>query len=314
MKPLKIFTGNSNPVLAQRICKYLKLEPGRVNIHTFSNENIKVKIQENVRESDVFVIQTASPPVNIHFMELLILIDALKYASAGRITAVMPYYFYVRSDKKDEPRISITARLVADLLKTAGANRILCLNLHSPQIMGFSRIPIDQLSAIDMICDYFKKSQDLSNFIAVAPDVGRARQTEAYAKLLKLPMAVIEKQRQGDKEDAEVRRVIGDVNEKNVIMMDDEVLSGNTLIKGAKALKENGADKVFAACVHGYLSENAVENIRKSPIEKLVVTNTLPLAEYKKKSGVEELCVGKLIAQGIKAIHEGTPVSELYRI
>jgi ribose-phosphate pyrophosphokinase len=314
MNQLKIFTGNSNPVLAQRICKYLQLEPGQINIHTFSNENIKVKIQENVRESDVFVIQTASPPVNVHFMELLILIDALKYASAGRITAVMPYYFYVRSDKKDEPRISITARLVADLLKTAGATRILCLNLHSPQIMGFSRIPIDQLSAIDMICDYFKKSQDLSNFIAVAPDVGRARQTEAYAKLLKLPMAVIEKKRQGDKETAEVRRVIGDVNGKNVIMMDDEVLSGDTLIKGAKALKENGADKVFAACVHGYLSENAVENIKKSPIEQLVVTNTLPLAEYKKKSGVEELCVAKLIAQGIKAIHEGTPVSELYRI
>lgn len=188
---LKIFAGRSHPTFAEAISKHLGVELGKVSFKTFSNENIKVKIEENVRESDVFVIQTSCPPVHDHLMELLILTDALKYASAARITAVLPYFPYVRSDKKDEPRISITARLVADLMETAGANRILTMNLHAMQIMGFSRIPVDQLDGIPILCEYLAQ-KDLKNFVAVAPDVGRAKVTEAYAKRLNLPVVILE--------------------------------------------------------------------------------------------------------------------------
>lgn len=311
---LKVFAGNSNLPLAQEIGNYLKVKLGERCIHTFSNGNIKVKIKENVRGADVFVIQTASPPVNENLMELFIMIDALKYASAARITAVLPYYFYVRSDKKDEPRISVTARLVADLLETAGANRILTVNLHAPQIMGFSRIPVDQLSAVDHICDYYKDIEDLTHFIAVAPDVGRAKTTEAYARYLKMPMAILDKRRNSDDEKAHIRHVIGDVEGKNALLLDDEILTGSSMIEGAGALQKRGAKRILAGCIHGVLSEKAVTNIENSVIEKLVITNTLPLEENKKISKIHVLSVAKLLGNAILAIHEGRSVSKLFNL
>jgi ribose-phosphate pyrophosphokinase len=306
---LKVFAGQSNPALAREICSYLDVALGNVTFTQFSNENIKVKIEENVRETDVFVVQTSCSPVSDHLMELLIMIDALKYASAARITAVLPYYPYVRSDKKDEPRISITARLVADLLETAGASRVLTMNLHAEQIIGFSRIPVDQLLAIPIICDYFSK-KDLSNFVAVAPDVGRAKTTEHYARRLDLPMAILDKRRIGDDEHAVIRHVIGDVEGKDVMLLDDEILTGGSILEGIRALKERGARRVLAGCVHGVLSGNAVPDIEASPIEELVVTNTIPLK--RESSKVTVLSVARLFADAIRAIHEGSSVSTLF--
>jgi len=311
---LKIFAGSSNSPLAEEICEHIGAEPGKIKIHKFRNQNIKVKILENVRGADVFVIQTASPPVNEYLVELLIIIDALKYASAGRITAVLPYYFYVRSDKKDEPRISITSRLVADLLETAGANRILTMNLHTPQIMGFSRIPVDQLSGVDIICDYFKQKEDLANFVAVAPDIGRVKTTKAFAKYLKIPMAVMEKIREGDDEKATIRNIIGDVEGKNILLLDDEVLTGNSIIKGAEALREHKAKRILAGCIHGFLASTAIQDIENSLIEELVITNTLHLPAQKKNPKIKVLSVAKLFGDAIRAIHEGTSVSKLFRV
>jgi ribose-phosphate pyrophosphokinase len=311
---LKIFAGNSNSPLADEICEHIGAKPGNIHIRKFSNENIKIKIKENVRGADVFVIQTASPPVNEHLVELLIIIDALKYASAGRITAVLPYYFYARSDKKDEPRISITSRLVADLLETAGANRILTMNLHTPQIMGFSRIPVDQLSSVDIICDYFKQKENLKNYVAVAPDIGRVKTTEAFAKYLKIPMAILEKTRDEDVEKAIIMNVIGDVEGKNILLLDDEVLTGNSMIGGAKALREHKAKRILAGCIHGLLASTAILDIENSFIEELVITNTLNLPAQKKNRKIKVLSVAKLFADAIRAIHEGTSVSKLFKI
>jgi len=310
----KIFSGNSNDPLAQEICNLIGMKPGEVYLHKFSNENIKVKILENVRGADVFVVQTASSPVNEHLMELLIMIDALKYASADRITAVIPYYFYVRSDKKDEPRISISARLVADLLETAGANRILTVNLHSPQIMGFSRIPVDQLSAVDIICDYFKQKEDLTNFVAVAPDIGRAKITEAYAKYLKIPMAILHKIRKNDSENVEIRNVIGDVKDKNGLLLDDEILTGRSILEGAKALEKYGTSRLLAGCIHGFFSRSALQELEESNIEKIVITNTIPFRGEKNQKKVKVLSIAQLLADGILAIHDGRSVSSLFGI
>lgn len=310
---LKIFAGNSNPSLVKEICDYLGVEMGKITLTKFSNDNIKVKIDENVREDDVFVIQTASPPVNEHLVELLIIIDALKYASASRITAVVPYYFYVRSDKKDEPRISITARLVADLLETAGADRILTLNLHAPQIMGFSRIPVDQLSAIDTICDYFVENEELKNFVAVAPDVGRAKTTDAYANRLNIPIVILDKRRTNDDEEAVVRHVIGDVEGKNVFMLDDEVLTAGSMVEGVRVLKEHGAERILAGCIHGVLSGDAIRRVEDSAIEKLVITNTIPLTPDKMTPKIKVLSVARLLGNAIEAIYEGRSISRLFR-
>jgi len=307
---LKIFAGRSHVEFSEEVCKHLGVGLGKVSFKQFSNENIKVKIEENVRECDVFVIQTSCPPVHDHLMELLIMIDALKYASAARITAVLPYYPYVRSDKKDEPRISITARLVADLLETAGANRILTMNLHQMQIMGFSRIPVDQLDGIPILCEYLAQ-KDLKNFVAVAPDVGRAKVTEAYARRLDLPVVILDKRRYGDSEKAVIRHVIGDVAGKNVIFLDDEILTGGSILEGVNALKERKAKRFMAACVHGVLADDAITKVEQSLLEELVITDTVPLRQSSPKIVVRS--VAKLFADAIKAIHTGSSVSELFK-
>ncbi|MBI1742404.1 ribose-phosphate diphosphokinase [Candidatus Acetothermia bacterium] len=309
MKELKIFAGRSHPELAREICAHVGVEPGQISFVTFSNENLKIKIEENVRECDVFVIQTSCSPVHDHLLELLIMIDALKYASAARITAVLPYYPYVRSDKKDEPRISVTARLVADLLQTAGAHRILTMNLHASQIVGFSHIPVDHLDGIPVICDYLK-TQPLENFAAVATDVGRAKVTEAYARRLHMPVVILDKRRYADDEKAVIRHVIGDVSGKNAIFFDDEILTGGSIFAGIDVLRERGAMHFKAACVHGVLARDAVTRLENSVLEELVITNTLPQRQTSPK--IKTRSIAQLFGEAIKAIHTGSSVSRLF--
>ncbi len=311
LRRLKVFYGNSNPQLAEEICAHLGIEPGALKIVKFSNGNIKVKIEENVRNADVFVLQTSSQPTNDHLVEMLIMIDALKYASAGRITAVMPNFFYSRSDKKDEPRISITARLITDLLETAGANRILTMTLHSPQIMGFPRIPIDQLLATPILVNRYRQ-MDLTNFIVAAPDVGSAKSSRVFARALNLPMVILDKERLGDREDVVMMNVIGDPQGKNVLLIDDEILSGGSMLKAARTLKEKGAAKIYACCTHGFFSNNALEKLQESCIEEVVTTNTLPQTMVDRYSKLKVLSVARLFAEAIRAIHEGKSIGELF--
>ncbi|HPG37846.1 MAG TPA: ribose-phosphate diphosphokinase [bacterium] len=309
---LKVFHGNSHPQLAAEICTNLQIQRGKIKIHRFSNENIKVKIEENVRNDDVFVIQTASNPLNEHFMELLIILDALKYASAKRITAVMPYYFYARSDKKDEPRISITARLVAELLLTAGADRILTMQLHSPQIMGFSRIPMDQLLPTQIMVDHYRK-KDLSNAVIAATDVGGAKAVRKFARLLDLPMVILDKERIGDKEKVVINNIIGNAEGKDVLILDDEILSGGSILQAAEFLHHHGARRLWACCTHGFFTNNVLECIEMSFIEELVTTDSIPQTNGNKYNKLKILSVAELFANAIKAIHVGDSVGALFR-
>lgn len=308
---LKIFSGRSHPELAQEICRHLALPLGRSHVVRFSNENLMVQIDENVRGADVFVVQTSAPPVNEGLVELLITIDALKHASAGRITAVIPYFPYVRSDKKDKPRISITARLVADLLETAGTDRIVTMDLHAPQTQGFFRTPSDHLEAAPIIADFLRK-QDLSQAVLVAGDAGEAKEVGRYANRLHLPMAIVDKRRYDDTEQAKATNLIGDVRGRHAIIVDDEVATGGTLIEAAKFLLEQGATKVTAAFTHAVLGGQAVERLDASPIEKLTFTNTIPL-QGKLSKKFEVLSVAELFAQAIRRIHDGDSISALFR-
>ena len=311
-KRIKIFSGRTNRNLAEEICGCLSIPLGRMSYKMFSNCNIKVRIEESVREDDVFVIQSGYPDTNEALMELLIIIDALKYASASRITAVLPYYPYVRSDKKDEPRISVTARLVADLLETAGANRILTMDLHAPQIVGFSRIPVDQLRIEHQMCNYIEnKSRD--NFVVAAPDAGSAKRAEGFARRLDAPMVIMDKRRYSDNEKAQVLRIIGDVEGKDCFIIDDEVSTGGSMIEACKALKKAGAGELYAGCTHGVLSGGACEDIQQSPMEEFITTNTIDqsvqCAGFDK---ITVLSVAKMFSDAIAAIHMGMSVSKVF--
>jgi len=313
IRDLKVFSGSSHPELAKAICEYNKIPLGVSEIIRFSNENIMVSILENVRGSDVFVLQTACPPVNEGIMELLIMIDALRYASAERITAVLPYFPYVRSDKKDRPRISITARLIADLLQTAGADRVLTMDLHSPQIQGFFHIPIDQLIAAPLICDYFR-DKDLSNAVLVAGDVGESKSIGRYANRLNLPIAIIDKRRDADDEKARAVHLIGDVAGKDALIIDDETASGGTLIEAVDFLKKHKVRSITAATVHPVLSGRAVERIKNTDLQELVVTDTIPLAGKEKLyDKFKVLSVAPFLGDAIMRIHHGDSVSKLFR-
>jgi len=274
---IKVIGGTAHPELARDICEHLGTDLCRSTVVRFSNENLLVQIEENVREADVFIIQPSCPPVSDGIIELLMTIDALKHASAGRITAVLPYFPYVRSDKKDRPRVSITARLMADLLATAGANRVLTMNLHSPQVQGFFRVPADQLQAAPILCDYLRQSRDLSNYVLVAGDVGESKEVGLYANRLDLPIAIVDKRRYRDDEDARAINLIGDVEGKVALIIDDEVASGGTLMEAARFVLERGAVAVEACAVHAVLSGRAIERIEASPLRQLVRTDTLPL-------------------------------------
>jgi len=306
---LSIFCGNAHPALASAICDHLGKPLGRADVFEFSNENIFVRILDHVRQHDVFVIQPTCSPVQRSIMELLIMIDALKRASAGRITAVIPYYAYARTDKKDQPRVPITARLIADLITVAGANRVLTMDLHAGQIQGFFSIPVDELTALYTLSRYFMDKQ-LRNPVVVAADEGIVKRARNFADRLEVPLAVVEKRRTGDK--VQVMNVIGNVSGKQAIIIDDEVDTAGSLVKGANAILQAGADEVYAAITHGVLSGPAIERLSASPLKELVVTDTVPLAPQKRIPALTTLSVAPLIAETIRRIHLGDPVGELY--
>ena len=308
---LKVFAGSSHPALAQEICQQLGIPLGKATTKRFSNENLKIRIEENVREMDVFVVQTACPPLSEHIVELLIMLDALKHASARRVTAVIPYFPYARSDKKDEPRISISARLMADLLATSGADRVLTMDLHSPQIQGFFSIPADQLTGVPALCDHLKQG-DLSNTVIVAADVGEAKDAGRFAKRLELPLALIDKRRYGDDENARPAHVIGDIAGKDCLLVDDEVATGGTLFNSTEFLLGRGARSVSAAVVHPVLSGKASEKLKASPLTRLLVTNTLPIPGVAMSPKLEVLSLAPQLARAMLNIHDGSSVSALF--
>jgi len=310
MDKMIVFSGNSNKDLASKICKNLKLKMGEGLISRFSDGEVRIKIEENVRGKDVFVVQSTCSPVNESIMELLIMIDALKRASANRITAVMPYFGYARQDRKDQPRVPITAKLIANLLTTAGANRVLALDLHAGQIQGFFDIPVDHIFAIDVFVDYFKKIGE-NNLVIVSPDVGGIKMARAYAKKFNAGLAIVDKRR-NTPEATEVMHILGEVNGKNVIMVDDIIATGSSLVEAAGALKKSGARKIFAAVSHGILSANAVEKLENSDIDYLVVTDSIPLGEEKKSKKIKTVSVSKLFAEAIKRIHFEQSISVLF--
>jgi len=310
---VKVIGGTAHPQLARDIAQALGIELCRTSVVRFSNENMLVQIDENVREADVFVIQPSCPPVSDGIIELLMTIDALKHASAARITAVLPYFPYVRSDKKDRPRVSIAARLMADLLEAAGANRALTMNLHAPQVQGFFRVPTDQLQAAPILCDYLQASRDLSNYVLVAGDVGESKDVGHYADRLDLPIAIVDKRRMGDDEVARAVNLIGDVEGKVALIIDDEVASGGTLVEATRFVLERGAIAVEACVVHAVLSGKAIERIEAAPLRELVVTDTLPLAPYKRIAKIHVTSVAQLFAEAIRSIHDGSSVSALFR-
>lgn len=313
MYGVKIFSGNSNPQLAENICRNLGLPVGRALVSTFSDGEIRVEIQENVRGADVFVVQSGCHPVNDHLMELLVMIDALKRASVRRITAVMPYYSYARQDRKNKPRVPITARLVADLLSRAGANRILTMDLHAGQIQGFFDIPVDNLYASPVLLPYIKEHFG-NNIVIVSPDAGGVPRARAYASRLNAGLALIDKRRV-DANQAEVMNIIGDVEGKTAIILDDMVDTAGTLKEAAKVLQSKGAKSVHACVTHAVLSGNAVNNIQESCIETLVVTDTIPLRPQAALCPkIKVVSASRLFSEAIKGIHNEDSISSLFEI
>ena len=308
---LKVFTGNANPLLAQGICDYLGIPLGKAEVFEFKNENIFVRIQENVRERDVFVVQPTCSPVSKSLMELFIMLDAMKRASAGRITAVVPYYGYGRTDKKDQPRVPITGKLIANLLTVAGANRLLTVDLHAAQIQGFFQIPVDELTAHNLLSNYFKKKA-LDNLVVVATDIGISKRARDLAESLDAPLAIIEKRRVGNNDRAETINVIGDVKGMHALTVDDEIDTAGSLVGAVSALQERGAKEVYACCTHPVFSGPAIQRIASSPVKEIVVTDTIPLTEEKKLGKITVLSMASLLGEGIHRIHTGLSVGALF--
>jgi len=307
---IKVFSGNGNPRLAREICRELNIPLGQANIQRFSNENIFVQILENVREREVFVIQPLSSPVSENLVELLIMIDALRGASARRITAVVPYYSYARSDKKDMPRISIAGRLIADLLVAAGAQRILTMTLHSEQVQGFFRCQADHLSSTPILSDYFR-SLELKNCVALAGDAGSARRAGPYATRLNIPLAFVDKRRVSD-DQVEIRAIVGDVQGKTILYFDDEIARATSLLETVKLLQGFGVGDIYVGATHGVFTGDACSRIMDSPIKQVVVTDTIPLPPEKRCAKIVQLSVAPLFAQAIRRIHTGESVSEIF--
>ena len=305
-----LYTGNANPELSRKIAAYLGRELGNVEVFEFANENIFVKIEDNARDRDVFLVQPTSHPVNQSIMELLIMIDAFKRASAGRITAVIPYYAYGRSDKKDQPRVPITARLIADMIQVAGADRLLTMDLHQGQIQGFFNIPVDELTAVHMLSNYFKRLE-LENLVVVT-DLGFAKRARTFAEILEAPLAVVEKRRQGNLDMAEVLNVIGQVRGKRAIIVDDEIDTASTLIEIERALIREGVTEIYACATHGVLSDPAVDRLRSSDITEIVITDTIPIPPAKHLERIKVLSVAPLIGEAIRRIHRGESVGALF--
>src|SRR3982751_5614379 len=307
----KIFSGTANEPLADEICSFLEIPRGQAQLTRFKDGEIYLQILENVRGADVFVVQPTCFPVDQHLMELLLMIDALKRASARRITPVIPYYGYARQDRKDKPRVPVSSKLVADLLTTAGADRALMVDLHAPQIQGFFNIPVDHLFASPVLVDYFRKLE-LPNLTVVSPDAGGVERARFFAKKMDSALAIVDKRRV-EMNVAEVMHVIGDVHGRVCLVIDDLIDTAGTLVKTASALMENGASAVYACASHAVLSGPAVENISKSCITEVVVTNTIPLSEAaKQEPKIKVLTIAGLIGRAIQSIHEETSVSKLF--
>lgn len=311
MDELKVFTGNAHPELAQAIADYLGMPLGRAEVFEFSNENIFVRILENVRERDTFVVQSFCSPVNKSLVELLIMTDALKRASASRITAVIPYYAYGRTDRKDQPRVPITARLIADLLTVAGANRVLTVDLHSAQIQGFFSIPVDELTALTILADYFRK-KEIMDLVVVATDVGISKRARDMAAKLNSPLALIEKRRLGNTDQTEMLNVIGDIRGKAALAFDDEIDTGGSLANAVSAMLAHGAREVYACCTHPLLTDPATRKIAASPVKELVVTDTIPLPPEKKLGKITVLSMAPLLGEAIHRIHTGLSVGAMF--
>ena len=308
---LKVFTGNANPALAQGICDYLGIPLGKAEVFEFSNENIFVRIQENVRERDVFVVQPTCSPVSKSLMELFIMLDAVKRASAGRITAVIPYYGYGRTDKKDQPRVPITAKLIANLVTVAGANRLLTVDLHAAQIQGFFQIPVDELTALYILSRYFKE-KSLDNLVVVATDIGISKRARDLAERLNAPLAIIEKRRVGNNDRSETINVIGEVEGMHALTVDDEIDTAGSLVGAVAALQERGAKEVYACCTHPVFSGPAIQRIKSCPVKEVVVTDTIPLAGEKKLEKITVLSMAPLLGEAIRRIHTGLSVGALF--
>ena len=308
---LKVFTGNAHPELAKSVCRYLDIPLGKSEVFKFANDNTFVRIQENIRQRDVFVIQPTCYPVNDNLMELLIMIDACKRASAGRITAVVPYYGYGRTDKKDQPRVPITARLVADLLTAAGADRLLTVDLHAGQIQGFFNIPVDELTALPILADYFL-NKEIDDLVVVAVDIGITKKARDVADRMNAPLAIIEKRRIGNDETNETMNVIGDVAGKVALTFDDEIATGGTIINAAAALADHGVREVFCCVTHPVLSGKAPELVANSKFTEVAVIDTIPVSPEKRNGKITVLSVAPLLGEAMYRIHKGLSVGEMF--
>ncbi|HEY5627554.1 MAG TPA: ribose-phosphate pyrophosphokinase [Nitrospira sp.] len=310
-RELMIFSGNANPALAHEICAFLGVKLGEATVSSFSDGEIRVRIEENVRGADVFVVQSSCEPVNDSLMELLIMIDALKRSSANRITAVIPYFGYARQDRKDQPRVPISAKLVADLISTAGTDRVLTMDLHAGQIQGFFNVPVDHLYALPVLLDYITKKK-VNDLVIVSPDAGGVERARAFAKRLQANLAIIDKRREGPNQ-AQIMNIIGDVEGKSALLLDDMIDTAGTIVQGAHACADKGAREVWTACTHAVLSGPALERLQNSALAQVVTTNTIPLR------GKEQICpkihqlsVAPLLGEAIRRIHEDESVSSLF--
>ncbi len=311
MDELKVFTGNANPALAKAITEYLGMPLGKAEVFQFSNENTFVRILENVRSRDVFVVQPFSRPVNNNLVELLIMIDAFKRASAERITAVIPYYGYGRTDKKDQPRVPITARLVADLLTVAGANRVLTVDLHAAQIQGFFNIPVDELTALPLLSNYFREKKFV-DLVVVATDIGISKRARDLAEKLNAPLAIAEKRRTSNDDRAETLNIIGEVEGKVALTLDDEIDTAGSLVDVVSAMEKRGVREVYACCTHPVFSGPAFQRLAACPVKEIVVTDTIPVPPEKKLDKITVLPIASLLGEAIRRIHTGLSVGAMF--
>ncbi len=312
MENFKVFSC-SEPAdgFTKEVCDNLGVEMGLINRMKFKNDNNFVQLLETVRDKDVYFIQTTTPPVNERIMELLICIETAKRASANKITVILPYFMYSRSDKKDQPRVPITAKLIARLIETAGADRVICCDLHNPAIQGYFDIHCDRLSAQKLLYTYFREKK-LDNMVVVATDAGSSKKAYKYSKFLECPLAIIDKRRDGNKDKAIASTIIGEVKGKNAIVFDDEVDTAGSMIETARLLKEHGANEIYAGCTHGVLSGPAVERIKNSDFKEFVITNTIPLPKEKELPQIKVLSIAPLFAEAIRRLNEHSPMGDLF--
>ena len=311
MKDIKVFACNSAEDFAKEVCDCLSLGLGKKESFKFKNDNNFVKFTETVREKDIYIIQTTKPPVNERIMELLITVDAAKRASAGRITVVLPYFMYSRSDKKDQPRVPVTAKLFAKLIETAGADRIITCDLHNAAIQSYFEINCDTLTASSLLKNYFLE-KNLKDIVVVATDAGSSKRAYKYSKYLNCPIALIDKRRKSNDDNAIATNIIGNIKHKTVLIFDDEISTGGTLVEAINICKKHGAKEVYAAATHGIFAADAIEKIKNSPVKEVVVTNTIPLEDEKKNDKIKVISIAPLFAEAIKRINEGQPLGDLF--